>query len=83
MTLLEEPSLIEAPPNGSANCHKNSSAPKKYIDAPGASYKNLMESINKYVVQARRMLLKIAMAATTTSFTVVGLHKLLCVSNTL
>ena len=72
MSLLEAPSLIEAPPNGSANCHKIVAPPKKKRkkkkkkeEAPGASYKNLMESMNKYIVQALHMLLKIVMAATT------------------
>ena len=81
MSLLEAPSLIEAPPNGSASCHIKWRPHK--IEAPGASNKNLVESINKCIVQARHMLLKTAMAATTTCLTGVGLHKIWCVSNTL
>ena len=68
-------------PNGSAICPKIV-APKK-IDAPSASSKNLTESMHKYIIQARHMLLKITIAATTTCFTGVGLYELSCVSNTL
>ena len=42
MPLFEVPSLIGAPPNGSASCHKIV-APHK-IEAPGASNKSLTES---------------------------------------
>ena len=62
---------------------QNSSPSPQRIQAPGASNKNLRESMhNKYIVQAPLMLLKITMAATTTCFTSVGFHKLQCVSNT-
>ena len=89
MSLLEAPYLIEAPQNGSASCHKIVASPStpppppppppptewnKKIEAPGASNKNLTESIHKYIVQARYVLLKITRAATTTCFTAMGLH---------
>ena len=78
MSLLEASYLIEAPP---ISCHKIV-APHK-IEAPGASNKKLTESIHKYIAEARHMLLKIILAATTTWFAGVGLQKLSCVSNTL
>ena len=78
MSLLEAPYLIEAPTNGYASFHKRV-APHK-IEAPSTSNKNLMESMHKYIIQAWHMLLKITMAATTTYFTGVGLHKLSCVN---
>ena len=53
------------------------------IEVPGASNKNMTESIHKYIVQAQQMLLKITMTAMTTYFSGAGLHKLSCVSNTL
>ena len=82
MSLLEVPYLIEAPLNGPASCHKIV-APTQKNRTPRASNKNLREPKHKYIVQARHMLLKITMAARTTCFTGVGLHKLSCVSNTL
>ena len=81
MSLLVVPYLIEVPPNGYPSCVKIV-VPHK-IKAPRASDKNLPESIHKYIVQARHMMLKITMAATTTCFSDAPLHKLLCVTNTL
>ena len=44
---------------------------------------NFMESIHKYIVQKRHLLLKVTMAATTICFTDLGLFKQSYVSNTL
>ena len=64
MSLLEAPYLIEAPPEGPANCHKivahpqNRSAPVNVL-AWGASNINFTESLHKYIVQTRYVLLEI------------------------
>ena len=44
MSLLEAPYLIEAPPNGSASCHKT--VPPHKIEAPGASNKDWTEPLH-------------------------------------
>ena len=71
MSLLEAPYQIEAPP------------PPPPIEAQGGSNTNFTESIHKYFVQTRHLLLKITMAATATCFTGLGLFKQAYVSNML
>ena len=48
MSLLEVAYLIEVPSKGCASFHKIVGPHK--IEAPGASNKDLMESIHKYIV---------------------------------
>ena len=84
MPLLEAPCLIEAPPKGSANCHKivapaQNRSTLVCVLAPGAFSTNFAESVHKYIVQTWNVLPKITMATTTTCFTGDGLGKRLLV----